>query len=231
MATTTGQPPSGAVSAADNTTHDATRGATENATHDAARGATENAAHDPAGGATDDHTAVPPGCETHGAIAAELGALVRRLHQWHQSALPSGPGTTSGPALERPAYALLYTLIESGPARPSTLAEALRVDISTVSRQLGALENAGWIAREADPADRRAQLVDATDSGRAAFEVNRLHKLESLRDMLADWSEPDRTELARLLHQFNEAIGARRRDGWRSPAQDDTRTAQSMETA
>lgn len=46
---------------------------------------------------------------------------------------------------ERTSYALLSSLRADGPQRLSTLAEVVRLDRSTVSRQLAALEQRGLV--------------------------------------------------------------------------------------
>src|SRR3954468_6431740 len=56
------------------------------------------------------------------------------------------------------------------PARVKDVAGELHVDFSVASRQLTALESAGYIRREADPKDRRAQLVTPTTAGTAALD-------------------------------------------------------------
>lgn len=56
------------------------------------------------------------------------------------------------------------------PARVKDVARELHVDFSVASRQLTALAAAGYISREPDPDDRRAQLVSLTAEGTIALE-------------------------------------------------------------
>jgi DNA-binding MarR family transcriptional regulator len=114
-----------------------------------------------------------------------------------------------GPLLERPAFMLLIGATEHGPVRPSTLAEVLYLDLSTVSRQLAALETSGWIARDRDPDDRRAFLVRITDEGRQVLGVNLAARRAVLKDLLTDWSEDERMEFARLLGLLNKTLEQR----------------------
>ena len=65
----------------------------------------------------------------------------------------SGIGVTPGEA-----RVLLYAM-RSGPVRQNRLAELIGIEAMTVSGYLDALEAKGLVAREADPADRRAKLV------------------------------------------------------------------------
>ena len=97
--------------------------------------------------------------------------------------------------------------------RPTLLATLLEVDLSVVSRQLRALEDAGFVQRQADPADARAALVSPTRSGRQALLETRALRASVLREALAGWPDDDRAELVRLLARFNidldEAVARR----------------------
>jgi DNA-binding MarR family transcriptional regulator len=62
---------------------------------------------------------------------------------------------------------LLQVLGEHSPARIGYLAARQRLAASTVSGLIGQMITSGLVAREVDPADRRASVVTLTDSGRA----------------------------------------------------------------
>ena len=70
---------------------------------------------------------------------------------------------------------LLQVLGEHSPARVSDLAARQRLAPSTVSGLIGQMITAGLVARDVDPADRRASVVTLTDAG---------------RDQLAAWTPP-----------------------------------------
>jgi DNA-binding MarR family transcriptional regulator len=137
-------------------------------------------------------------------IARELVALVRSVKDLHGIVVPEG-----GPMLERPAFVMLMRIAEQGPLRPSALADCLFVDLSTVSRQLVTLETAGWVIRERDPDDRRAQLLHVTPEGTRVLQQNHQARREALDDLLASWPEPDRVAFAIQLSRFNEAASHR----------------------
>ena len=59
----------------------------------------------------------------------------------------------------------LEALERLGPVSLNRLAAELFVDKSTASRIVAALEDRGWVARTADPADRRALRLHLTDEG------------------------------------------------------------------
>src|SRR3954447_11040522 len=57
-----------------------------------------------------------------------------------------------------------------GPIRVSDVARRLQVDLSVASRQCAALTAAGYVEREPDPDDRRAQRVTTTAAGQRVLE-------------------------------------------------------------
>ena len=138
------------------------------------------------------------------ACANELMSFVRVIKKLGQIS-----PIEDGPALERPALILLYVMAEHGPARPSALADQVQVDLSTVSRQLAALESAGWVARERDPEDRRAFLVRVTAEGSRVLGCNLAARRTQLAKLLTDWTEAERHEFARLLGSLNNKLETR----------------------
>src|SRR4051794_30292364 len=56
-------------------------------------------------------------------------------------------------------WALLVPLERDGEQRCSALAAQAGVDVSVVSRQVAALERAGYVERRPDPEDGRASLI------------------------------------------------------------------------
>lgn len=136
-------------------------------------------------------------------LEQQLNLLARRLSKPVRLHGPSG-----WTVLDRPAYQALWRIAEDGPLRPTALAGLLGVDLSVVSRQVRALEDVGFVSRSADPADARAALVVATESGLAAFDQTRKQRTEVLDEVLAQWPADDRSALVRLLARFNAEIEA-----------------------
>ena len=62
-------------------------------------------------------------------------------------------------------YSLLSYVFKLGPLRPGDLARAMKVDASTLSRNLKPMVAAGWLALESG-SDGRSRLVTITTSGR-----------------------------------------------------------------
>jgi DNA-binding MarR family transcriptional regulator len=105
--------------------------------------------------------------------------------------------------MEQAAYHLLAVLATEGPQRTTALAEAVHSDTSTVSRQVGSLVRHGLVERQADPADGRACLLAATQTGRQCFELQRQARIEQIANVLADWSSDDLRTVATLLERLN----------------------------
>src|SRR5437867_12717460 len=101
-------------------------------------------------------------------VAAHLRVVVartaRRLRQ--QAGTDLSPSQT----------AALATIERRGPLTPSEVAACERIQRPTATRVIARLEEAGLVARAADPADGRSSLVSITADGRALLEAGRTRK-------------------------------------------------------
>jgi DNA-binding MarR family transcriptional regulator len=68
--------------------------------------------------------------------------------------------------LKNTQYPLLSHVVSLGPIRPSDLAQRMRLDASTLTRNLQPLVAQGWL-RQGPGEDARSRLVEATEEGRA----------------------------------------------------------------
>jgi DNA-binding MarR family transcriptional regulator len=143
--------------------------------------------------------------DEHVQIGRQLGIFLRRAERfWNGFRLEP-----DGPTLERGAYLLLGQIAADGPRRLSAVAETACLDLSTVSRQVAALEAAGLVSRTTDATDRRAHLIEVTPTGRAVLARNREKWQVVLRDLMADWTPEERAQFVRLFVRFNDALAAR----------------------
>lgn len=133
-------------------------------------------------------------------IEAQVAMLLRLSERTRRAA------TRRTGELERSAYLVLGVLAGSGPASVNAIADALRLDPSTVTRQVLAMEQAGHVTRSADPADGRVTVVEATPDGVAALERTRDERAALYAEVLGAWSESDLDGLARLLTRLNTDI-------------------------
>lgn len=136
------------------------------------------------------------------AIGRQFSLFFRRAERFHHSVHLD----VAGRPLERAAYGLLSRIASGGPERLSALAADICVDLSTISRQVAALEAAGLVRRTPDPRDRRASLIEATETGAEVFAQNRGKWVGALRELMADWTSAERQEFARLFARLNEAM-------------------------
>ena len=99
-------------------------------------------------------TAVKP----QGCTNLKLRQLMRRVAQLYDAEV----GKTG---LRGTQYSLLSYAVKLGPIRPVDLAREMKVDASTLTRNLRPLIDAGLLVLEAGP-DARSRFVRATDAGR-----------------------------------------------------------------
>lgn len=99
-------------------------------------------------------------------------------------------------------WALLVPLEQDGEQRCSALAVRAGVDVSVASRQLAALQRAGYVERRPDPHDGRASLMHLTDEGTRALAVTRGLRAQWAAAALADWDEDDARLLSGLLERL-----------------------------
>ena len=104
--------------------------------------------------------------------------------------------------LERAHYILLWVILRHGPQTVSALAGHLRLDNSTVTRQVAAMEKAALLERNNNPEDGRSQLLSVTPLGRDKAESMRRVRIERIASMMKSWPEADQIELVRLLDRL-----------------------------
>jgi DNA-binding MarR family transcriptional regulator len=110
--------------------------------------------------------------------------------------------------VEWSAHLLLKCIATEGPMRASALAEFLKSDPSTVSRQVAALVRDGLLERRSDPADGRASLLALTPKADALVAEHDRMRLEQYEQMLEGWSEADLRRFAKMLNRFTTAYEA-----------------------
>jgi DNA-binding MarR family transcriptional regulator len=138
-------------------------------------------------------------------LSAQLVSLVKGLRSLHVALVEAG-----GVHVEPSAVGLLANLDHLGASRLSTLAAAVNLDLSTVSRQVPTLERSGWVARTRDPDDARAQLLELTPAGRELLAEVRRSRAEVLARLLPDWSDDDLRHFATQIARFNDDVTAHR---------------------
>ena len=108
----------------------------------------------------------------------------------------------AGIKLDRASYGVLERTGALAPVRLSDLAQELGVDVSTVSRQVQALEQKGLVDREPDPVDGRAMLLQLTRKGRAVRSKMQAAWQETIAGVLINWKPDDINMFAERLERF-----------------------------
>ena len=102
----------------------------------------------------DSTLSAPRGCTNF-----KLRQLTRRVSRDYDAVL-------AATGLKTSQYSLLNAVDKLGPLRPADLAGQMRLDASTLTRNLQPLVGQGWV-RVSPGADQRSRLVSLTDAGRA----------------------------------------------------------------
>ncbi|MFD7154255.1 MarR family winged helix-turn-helix transcriptional regulator [Kribbella sp. NPDC059898] len=130
-------------------------------------------------------------------ISALLDAIVRRQRRASREGF--GDSVTHGQ------YRLLRTLDNAGrPIRLSDLAARLGIVPRSATSVVDDLEAAGLVARQPDPHDRRATLVDLTPDGRQILTTLREKRRDVMVSQLARLDATEQQTLAALLRRLAE---------------------------
>lgn len=100
---------------------------------------------------------MPQGCSNH-----RVRQLMRGIGQIYDAHL-------NDTGLRITQYSLLSHVLAASPVRPVDLARLMRMDASTLTRNLKPLIDAGWVSL-GQGGDQRSRLVHITDAGRAKRE-------------------------------------------------------------
>jgi len=101
-------------------------------------------------------------------------------------------------------YRVLATLDDLGSAGISQLAAADGISQPTMSTQIAALVQEGYVAKAPHPTDARAQVLSLTDAGRTYLRENRERLAETVRGRLSIHSEADVATAVAVLKSLTE---------------------------
>lgn len=114
-------------------------------------------------------------------------------------------------SLFRSGYLILNMLLKKSPLSVRELADLFQLDVSTMSRQVKALENRALVTRRIGKHDGRVNQISITRAGRQAVSALKEERIRIYRGLLEDWSEEERTVFADHLARLNRKIERRRR--------------------
>lgn len=135
-------------------------------------------------------------------IELELMRLVRHLETF-------GRRSSLYVRVDRAGYLAMRMLEALGPVSTNCLARALRLDASTVTRQVTVLERGDLVARRPDPADRRSSIIALTGEGRQAMCEVQEQRRRHIEALVSDWGEAEQAALGHALTRLNTALAER----------------------
>ncbi|GAB2471749.1 MarR family winged helix-turn-helix transcriptional regulator [Jatrophihabitans fulvus] len=142
-------------------------------------------------------------------LRARLGYLLKhaffRLEELHAVHLAGGPVNVRE-------LSVLLLLDGREPESQQQAATRLGVDRTTMVGLLDGLEGKGLLARLADPADRRRNVVALTDAGRTALRKARAASDRAERELLAELSPAEARQLRDVLSRILDSAGPPRDD-------------------
>ncbi|MFJ1709030.1 MarR family transcriptional regulator [Kitasatospora sp. NBC_00374] len=133
----------------------------------------------------------------HAQLQYQVAVFARRMEQVRLGAVG---------ALDRAGYLLLDHLHRHGPANVKSLAEALGIDSSTVTRQAAPLVRADLVGRVPYPADRRSVHLALTPLGGRRLAEVRADREELMRTLTAGWPAEEQRAFCTLLARFNDSL-------------------------
>jgi DNA-binding MarR family transcriptional regulator len=99
------------------------------------------------------------------AEATPRGCTNLKLRQLSRAVTRHYDAYVAPTGLKNTQYSLLSHVVLLGPIQPSELASRMRLDASTLTRNLQPLLAQGWLT-QGPGADARSRLIEATDEGR-----------------------------------------------------------------
>lgn len=132
--------------------------------------------------------------EAIGFLITDVARLLRA--EFDRRTSSAGLGVTPGEAR------ILVNAARAGAVRQTVLAERLGVEAMTLSSYLDRLEASGLVRRSADPADRRAKIVEVTDEAEPVLEAISKVSRELRDDMSGSLTHAEIEELREGLKQL-----------------------------
>jgi DNA-binding MarR family transcriptional regulator len=134
-----------------------------------------------------------------GVIELELIKLVRHLETF-------GRRSSLYVHVDRAGYLAMRMLDGLGPVTANALAQSLRLDASTVTRQITALERLGFVERCANPADGRSSTIVLTPEGRRSMGEVERQRRRHIEALVSDWEDAGQSDLGIALTRLNAAL-------------------------
>lgn len=137
-----------------------------------------------------------------------VASVTHLIGTWTGADFIASVARSEGVDIGNPSIVVITLVANGGPQRPSALSDALVTGASNVSKILSRLERDGLVERRADPLDARASLVHLTERGDDVARALVRAGDRLIDDLLADWTEADRSDFTRLMTKFDASSTA-----------------------
>lgn len=110
----------------------------------------------------------------------------------------------------RAGVGVIRLLAVCGPVQLTDVAAKLRVDVSVASRQVGQLVDAGYVRRTVDADDRRARVLELTDTGHDLVDQLSSQFARLFQEVFAGWTDEDILDSSERIRRVAAAISTTR---------------------
>jgi DNA-binding MarR family transcriptional regulator len=150
-------------------------------------------------------TVTPPAIQISAAdqLAESFEALIGEYMRWLRTQAPAG-----GPSTSR--LRLLESLHCDGAQKMSDLAEVLGVTPRNITALVDGLEEEGMVRRVAHPSDRRATLIELTDSAPDPTQLMAAHRA-AIGQIFGCLNESEQADYLALTQRMEERFRRARR--------------------
>lgn len=135
-------------------------------------------------------------------IAAAEQALERLFRLTVNRKVHTRQTAAIGADVTRAGYAVLRCLDDAGELSLGALARECSMDPAAAGRQVRALEEDGFLTRDAADGDGRVTVVRLTDRGREVYRRIVSVRTAHMSEVLSAWPSRDRAALARLVDRL-----------------------------
>jgi DNA-binding MarR family transcriptional regulator len=136
-----------------------------------------------------------------------MDTLIQKIE--HEIALLIRLTTAHSPKLgqlDRSGYLLLSKLDHNCPIAINVLADELKLNLSTASRQIAALESKGFVRRFPDQKNGRISLIEITAKGQEIFQKVQQARRQAYAEILHDWTNDQLEQLGNSLSRLNQSF-------------------------
>lgn len=135
-----------------------------------------------------------------------LGSFVKLRRAVNGLSARLNPPLSKDHGLTETQFGVLEALYHLGPMPQVRLCEKLLVSGSNLTTVIDNLEKGGLVRRDPNPDDRRAYLINLSESGKSAIIKAFPQHSARIRDLLSALTQAEQRELSRLCKKLGQAL-------------------------